>query len=184
MLTLKEELNLFYKKYNLPEDGGVDDKTFGVPLPFFELKLPNYAWRKRMLHVHDLEHILNKQDTTWRGEIFIASWEIATGFWKYFPICIFPLWTVGFGLFKHPSSVYNGFLKGSHDTGIAQIKMQREELLKLNITDLHILTEDKKHFARLKFLLKLVLGSFTGLIVFLLPFLLLLLGALFMTKML
>lgn len=179
MLTLKEELNLFYKKYNLPEDGGVDDKTFGVPLPFFELKLPNYAWRKRMLHVHDLEHILNKQDTTWSGEIFIASWEIATGFWKYFPICIFPLWTVGFGLFKHPSSVYNGFLKGSHDTGIAQIKMQREELLKLNITDLHKLTEKKYPLSMHKFRITLFFGALLGLFVLLLPIILVLGVALF-----
>ena len=101
-MTLQDQLNKFYIEHNIPEKGGVDFNTFEVPLPFFKLILPNLSWRKKKLHIHDLEHILNKQDTTWKGEMFIASWEIATEFWKYFPVCLFPLWTMGWGLWKHP----------------------------------------------------------------------------------
>lgn len=145
-MTLKEELNTFYKTFNLPDNGGVNDKTFGVPLPFFEIHLPNFEWRRKKIHIHDLEHVLNKQDTTWKGEIFIASWEIATGFWKYFPVCIFPLWTIGFGLWKHPRSIYRGFMKGRNDRGIASLNLRKEELLRLSKQDLSELTENKKSY--------------------------------------
>ena len=109
-----------------------------------------------MLYIHDLEHILNRQDTSWRGEIFIASWEIATGFWKYFPICIFPLWTMGWGLWKHPSSVLKGFKKGLADRGIAELPLSKKEILQLNLTELEYLVSVKKQtpkYIRLKFLL-------------------------------
>jgi len=116
-MTLREHLDQFYRQYNIPENGGVDDKTFEVPLPHLTLKLPNYPWRKRMLYIHDLEHVLNRQDTTWNGEMFIASWEIATGFYQNFPIIVFPLWTMGWGIWRHPKTVFtafrNGFLSGA-----------------------------------------------------------------------
>ena len=69
-MTLSEHLDEFYKKYNIPANGGVNDKTFEVPFPYFTLTLPNFSWRKRALYVHDLEHILNEQDTSWSGEMF------------------------------------------------------------------------------------------------------------------
>lgn len=45
-MTLREHLNQFYKTYNIPAEGGVNDKTFEVPLPLFTLTLPNFPWRK------------------------------------------------------------------------------------------------------------------------------------------
>lgn len=172
-MNLQEHLNEFYIRYNIPENGGENDKTFEVPLPFFKLILPNFSWRKKMLYIHDLEHILNRQNTSWRGEIFIASWEIATGFWKYFPICIFPLWTMGWGLWKHPSSVLKGFKKGLADRGIAELKISKNQLLTMNLEQLRELTEHKAEpnsmvFFRFK-LISLVLFSQ---LVFWLPFIL------------
>ena len=139
-MTLREHLDNFYQKYDIPANGGVEFSTFKVPLPFFMLTLPNLSWRKKMLHIHDLEHILNEQDTTWKGEMFIASWEISTGFWKNFPIIIFPLWTMGWGIWKHPSSVLNGFQKGNTDNGIANLNVAQEELLKMDLSQLQALT--------------------------------------------
>ncbi len=179
-MTLREELDKFYATYHLPENGGVDDKTFGVPLPFFHLTLPNFNWRRKRLYIHDLEHILNKQDTTWRGEMFIASWEIATGFWKYFPLCIFPLWTMGFGLWKHPASVYKGFSKGSHDTGIAALDISRENLLSLNVEKLHELTKNKRNGSKLLMNLRLLSWSIVATVVFLSPVIVLLSGIIFL----
>jgi len=168
-MTLKEELEKFYTTYHLPENGGENDKTFGVPLPFFPLTLPNFNWRRKRLYIHDLEHILNRQDTSWRGEMFIASWEIATGFWKYFPLCIFPLWTMGFGLWKHPASVYKGFMKGSRDTGIAVLDLQRDKLMTLELERLHELTENKKNSNKLLIYLRLLFWSVVSTVVFLSP---------------
>lgn len=143
-MTLREHLDQFYLQYNIPENGGVDDKTFEVPLPVFTLTLPNFPWRKRMLYIHDLEHILNGQDTTWKGEIFIASWEISTGYYRNFPIIIFPLWAMGWGFWKHPSAVLRGFSKGFVDKGIARLNIAEEKLLNLELLQLQNLTLNKR----------------------------------------
>lgn len=149
-MTLREHLDHFYHKYNIPANGGVEFSTFKVPLPFFTLTLPNLSWRKKMLYIHDLEHILNEQDTSWKGEMFIASWEISTGFWKHFPIIIFPLWTMGWGFWKHPSAVLNGFQKGNSDHGIANLNVPQHKLLEMNLMQLQALTlhqrQNHSHF--------------------------------------
>ena len=141
-MTLSEHLDEFYKKYNIPANGGVNDKTFEVPFPHFTLTLPNFSWRKKMLYVHDLEHILNEQDTTWSGEMYIASWEISTGFWKNLPVIIFPLWTMGWGLWKHPKSVLRGFRAGSSQRGIANLDLEKDKLLSLDLDQLRRLSHD------------------------------------------
>jgi len=143
-MTLREHLDQFYLQYDIPAEGGVNDKTFEVPLPAFKLTLPNFPFRKRMLYIHDLEHILNHQDTTWQGEIFIASWEVSTGYYRNFPIIVFPLWTMGWGFWKHPSSVFRGFSKGYSDKGIARLNMEQAELLELNLSELQLLTLNKR----------------------------------------
>jgi len=143
-MTLREQLDQFYLQYNIPAEGGVNDKTFEVPLPVFTLTLPNFSWRQRMLYIHDLEHILNRQDTTWEGEIFIASWEISTGYYRNFPIIIFPLWTMGWGFWKHPKAVLRGFRKGYSDKGIARLNMTQNELLEMELADLESLTLNKR----------------------------------------
>lgn len=177
-MTLREQLDLFYQKYNIPPEGGIDDKTFEVPLPFFTLTLPNFSWRKRMLYVHDLEHILNEQDTTWQGEIFIASWEISTGFLKNFPILLFPIWTMGWGLWMHPKSVFRGFRKGHTDKGIARLDIEKAKLLEINLSQLQQLTLNKRtNRSRLFYFLKMLGWSLLSQLIFLLPALLILLIA-------
>ena len=139
-MNLKELLDQFYKNNDIPLNGGVEFSTFEVPLRFFTLKIPNLSWRKKMLYIHDLEHILHQQDTTWKGEMYIASWEISTGFWKSFPIIIFPLWTMGWGLWKHPKAVIKGFTKGNSNKGIANLNIPKEKIMEMNLSDLKALT--------------------------------------------
>lgn len=172
-MTLSEQLNQFYLKYNIPPNGGVNDKTFEIPLPVFTLILPNFSWRRKMLHIHDLEHILNEQDTTWEGEMFIASWEISTGFRKHFPIIVFPLWTMGWGLWKHPHAIFRGFRKGHTDRGIAGLNFDREHLLAMNLKQLQALTLNKNLLhSRFYYYCKLFYWIFISQIVFLLPLIL------------
>jgi len=169
-MTLSELLNQFYCTYDIPANGGVDDKTFEVPLPFFTLILPNLSWRKKMLYVHDLEHILNAQDTSWKGEIFIASWEISTGFWSNFPVIIFPLWTMGWGLWKHPRTVFMGFRKGQSDQGIANLDIPKETLLAMTLNQLQLLTQNKQHHpSNWNSFFKLFCWSFISQIIFFSP---------------
>lgn len=169
-MTLREHLDHFYQKYDIPANGGVEFSTFEVPLPFFTLSFPNLSWRKKMLHIHDLEHILNEQDTSWKGEMFIASWEISTGFWKHFPIIIFPLWTMGWGIWKHPSAVLNGFQKGNTDKGIANLNVPQEELLDMDLSQLQSLTlQQRQNHSSLFFYGKFTTWTLASQIVFWLP---------------
>jgi len=169
-MTLRDHLDQFYSKYNIPEKGGVDDRTFEVPLPIFTLRLPNFSWRKKMLYIHDLEHILNNQDTTWQGEMFVASWEISTGFFKNFPILIFPLWTMGWGLWVNPSTVYRAFKKGHTDKGIARLNIDQNQLLDFDLAKLHQLTINQRISRRkFSFWLRFPLWGLTSQLVFLFP---------------
>ena len=172
-MTLSDQLDEFYHQYNIPPNGGVNDRLFEVPLPLLTLKLPNFFWRKNMLYIHDLEHILNQQDVSWKGEMFIASWEISTGFWKNFPVIIFPLWTMGWGLWKHPSSVYRGFRKGHFDMGISNLNIDKEKLLTMNLSQLKELTQKKRrNTSRFHLFFKLFCWTFASQLVFLAPALL------------
>jgi hypothetical protein len=168
-MTLHEHLDQFYHTYNIPEEGGVTDKTFDVPLPGFTLTLPNSPWRRKMLYIHDLEHILNEQDTSWKGEMFIASWEIATGYYRNFPIIIFPLWTMGWGLWIHPKTIFTAFRKGSSDRGIARLNLEKKELLQLDLLQLQSLTLNRRQRTRFSFSIRFIVWSLVTQLVFLFP---------------
>ena len=172
-MTLREQLDNFYRTYNIPEEGGVNDKTFEVPLPFFTLILPNFSWRRKMLYIHDLEHILNNQDTSWQGEIFIATWEIATGFYRSFPVIVFPLWTMGWGFWTCPEIVFRAFRKGSTDKGIARLNLSQDELLEMDLNELQQLTLNRKQRSRLSFYVRFIVYGLISQLVFLFPVILL-----------
>lgn len=180
-MKLKDHLLRFYKKNNIPVDGGINKKTFVVPFGFFKLVLPNFGWRKSKLHIHDMEHVLNYQDTSWKGEIFIASWEIAVGYWRYFPLSIFPFWTMGFGLWINPAAVHRGFYKGIKDRSITELKMSREELLEMELIQLQIFVENtgSTYSFWQKFILFFI-SVIVSQIIFLLPIVLLVFGGIYL----
>ena len=143
-MKLDKLLAEFYKKNGIPSDGGINKNTFGIQVLGINLKLPNPKFRKDVTHIHDIHHILNKCNTTWRGEAFIAGWEISTGFWKYFPICIFSLWAMGYSLWIHPKTVLKGFKKGLNNTGVIDLKISKPELMKIEYDQLIKITTKEK----------------------------------------
>ncbi|WP_298878856.1 hypothetical protein [uncultured Polaribacter sp.] len=135
-MTVSESLQQFYKENNFPNDGGENKDFFELKFRFFTLKLPNSQFRKDVIHIHDIQHILYNCDTSWKGEAFIAGWEIATGFWKHFPIGFFSLWAMGFSLLIHPKEILKGYKTGLNTKGIIDLKINKEDLLKLSIPEL------------------------------------------------
>ncbi|MCF2875274.1 MULTISPECIES: hypothetical protein [unclassified Tenacibaculum] len=135
-MTIAEALQGFYTKNNLLKNGGEDENTFELKFKLFTLKLPNSQFRKDIIHIHDIQHVLYNCDTTWKGEAFIAGWEIATGMWKKLPIGIISTWAMGFSLLNYPKDVYRGYKAGLKVTGIIDLNLSKEELLKLSIEDL------------------------------------------------
>lgn len=135
-MTISQSLQEFYKENNFPNDGGATIDYFELKFKLFTLKLPNSQFRKDVIHIHDIQHILYNCDTTWKGEAFIAGWEIATGFWKHFPIGFFSLWAMGFSLLLYPKEVLKGYKTGINTAGIVDLKLEKKALLNLSILEL------------------------------------------------
>lgn len=173
MATLDKLLEDFYIENQIPKDGGLNKDTFEMKVFGINLKLPNPTFRKDVIHIHDIQHILNKCDTSWKGEAFIAGWKIATGFWKYFPICVFSFWAMGYSFWLHPKVVYNGFKKGLNNIGIIDLKISKSDFMSMEFIDLVKITQKKGStkmtiFRKIQFIMWLLISQ----VVFLFPFLL------------
>ena len=140
-MTLSKHLEEFYKRNNIPIDGGVNDSSFNFKVFGINLKLPNPKFRRDAIHIHDLQHVLNKCDTSWKGESFIAGWEISTGMWKYFPLGLLTLWAMGYGIWLYPKDIYLGYKKGLTNKGIIDLKISKQQFLKMELTELVSLTK-------------------------------------------
>ena len=57
----------FYLKNGIPENGGVNKSSFEMNVLGINLKLPNPEFRKEMIHIHDIQYLLNHCDTSWKG---------------------------------------------------------------------------------------------------------------------
>ena len=73
-MTISQLLQQFYKENNFKDDGGENEDFFELKFKLFTLKLPNSQFRKDVIHIHDIQHVLYSCDTTWKGEAFIAGW--------------------------------------------------------------------------------------------------------------
>ena len=182
-MTLDKLLAEFYKKNGIDENGGINDDTFDINVLGINLKLPNLKFRKDMIHIHDIHHILNKCNTTWKGEAYIAGWEISTGFWKYFPICILSLWTMGYSFWLYPKSILKGFEKGLNDIDIIDLKISKSELMQMEYDHLINLTTKQKNIQIgvvkwVQFLLWLLISQ----IIFLFPLILIITITLYLKK--
>ena len=90
----------------IPEKGGVDKNTFKMDFFGIQPNLPNPQFRKNVIHIQDIQHLLNNCDTSWKGEGFIAGWKICAGIWKHFTICFFSIGAMGYSLWLFPRAVY------------------------------------------------------------------------------
>lgn len=143
-MLVSEKLHQFYIQNNLAKDGGEKDAYFFLTFRLFSLKLPNADFRKKVIYMHDIQHILYDKDVTWKGEAFIAGWEIATGLWKQFPIGFMSLWAMGFSLLTYPKEVIKGYKEGLLVTGIIGLGIPKTEILNKTVTNLKLQITRKK----------------------------------------
>ena len=182
-MKLDELLIDFYLKNGIPENGGIDKDSFEMRVLGVHLKLPNPKFRKEVIHIHDIQHLLNNCDTSWKGEGFIAGWEISTGFWKYFPICIFSLWAMGYSLWIYPKAVFNGFKKGLNAIGIIELKISKADFMRMEFEELErIPRKSNPTEMGIAHWLQFIFWSFISEVVFLFPFFLLVIGILWVFK--
>ena len=142
-MKIERLLRDFYKENGLPENGGDDQNTFHIKILGINFKLPNPKFRKDVIHVHDIEHVLNNCDVSWKGEGFISGWEISTGLWKYFPVGLLSIWAMGYSFWINPKSVFKGFIKGINNIGIIDLNISKEVLMQMEYKKLIELTSRK-----------------------------------------
>ncbi|WP_298782245.1 hypothetical protein [uncultured Polaribacter sp.] len=171
MMTISQSLQQFYIENNFSSDGGKNDDYFDLKFKLFTIKIPNSQFRKDVIYLHDIQHILYNCDTSWRGEAFIAGWEIGTKMWKHFPIGMISLWAMGFSLLNYPKEVFKGYKTGINSIGIIDLKLDKKAILKLSITELKkiIKKEKTKKLNWFSFLFWCLISE----IIFLFPFLIL-----------
>ncbi|MEK9530729.1 MAG: hypothetical protein VWZ86_04610 [Flavobacteriaceae bacterium] len=182
-MTIEQLLVEFYKENGLPFNGGVEKDTFKMEVLGLNLKLPNPKFRKDVIHIHDIQHLLNKCDTSWKGEAFIAGWEISTGFWKYFPIAIFSFWAMGYSFWLHPKAVYQGFKKGLNDVGIIDLKISKSDFMKMEFDKLVQITRKEKtiEFGILQWI-EFFFWILISQIIFLFPLIIAIIGVIWLVK--
>ncbi|MDT7833263.1 hypothetical protein RQM59_12785 [Flavobacteriaceae bacterium S356] len=143
-MTIEKRLQQFYIDNNLPNNGGVDKNTFRLKVFGINWKFPNPQFRKDIVHIHDIQHILNDCDTSWKGETYISGWELSTGMWKHFPVCLFSFWAAGYGVWMYPKALFTGYKKGVNDIGIIDIKLNKSDFMKMTLDQLKDLVSKKE----------------------------------------
>ena len=182
-MTLEKILDEFYIKNGIPKDGGIDNETFEFKVFGLNLNLPNPKFRREALHIHDIQHILNNCDTSWKGEGFISGWEISTGMWKHFRLGLLSLWAMGYSLWIYPRSVFNGFKKGLNDIGIIDLKISKSDFLKMEFEELRNITKMEKITEMGTFQwIQFVFWGLVSQVIFLFPLLIIGLGLMWMIK--
>ena len=169
-MTIAQSLQVFYKENNFKNDGGKNDDFFEIKFKLFSFKLPNAQFRKDVIHIHDIQHILYNCDTSWKGEAFIAGWEIGSKMWKHFPIGLMSLWAAGFSILNYPKEVLKGYKEGIKCKGIIDLNISKEELLQHSLESVSniIKKENPPNFNWFIF----IFWSFLSAFIFLFPFLL------------
>ena len=142
-MTVRDALKDFYRENNIPEDGGMNDNLFIFKVFGLTLKLPNPEIRRKNIYIHDIQHVVHQCDTSWKGESYIAGWEIGTNLWRHFPLVLLPIWAMGYGVWTHPKEVFRGYKDGLKQTGIIDLELNKEELLEMNIVELKQLLSNK-----------------------------------------
>jgi len=176
-MKIEKLLNQFYLNNGLPVNGGIAKNTFNVKLGVFNIPVPNPKFRKDVVHIHDIEHILNNCDTSNRGEAFIAGWEVGTRFYTHFPINFFIFLAFGYSLLIHPQTVFEGFKKGLNNVGVIDLGLKKAELIQLEFDELVKITQ-KKYQTKMGILQwsEFILCIFISQIILLFPLILIVLG--------
>jgi hypothetical protein len=143
-LTIGDAVQEFYDKNDFGKDGGANEKYAWIKFGFFSIPIPNTESRKQNVYLHDVNHIITGNDTTWKGESAVSAWEIASGGWAklYFP-WLLTIWAMGLGVVFYTASVFKAFKKGLTMNNALTCGLSKNEIFKLSISEMRDLVSDK-----------------------------------------
>ena len=151
-LKLQQALDLFFEKYNLGEQGGLDSDWAYLDMKWFRIPFPNTASRKKALVFHDIHHIVTGYQSDWRGEAEIAAWEVASGCGDYGAAWFLDLGGIAMGLIFYPVKTFRAFIRGRRTTNFYLSNYPKEDLVKMSIAEaqekLRLITVDSSEATR------------------------------------
>lgn len=164
--TVQQLIQEFHKKNNFGEDGGINEKFAWIKFGFFSLPMPNFESRKNNVYLHDIHHIVTGNNTTWKGESAVSSWEVASGGWdKLYVPWLLTLWAMGLGVLFYTTTTLNAFKKGLTMKNALTSGLTKNEINALTVDQLQKALSDKPKSNK-----NILFWSIFSLAIFLLPF--------------
>jgi hypothetical protein len=127
-LTVRDALMEYYGRMGAPLDGSGALASRWTPLARWSITLPNFAWRRHALPVHDLHHVLLGYPCTPGGEFEMAAWEFAAGRFRHAGATAFCLPLVGVGALVQPRRSFAAFIRGRAGRSLYSIGLTAEML--------------------------------------------------------
>ena len=110
--TLRELLPHFRAAHGVPPDGAQGQSHWYLGRGLLHVRMPNFAWRRRALPLHDAPHLLTGYPCTPAGEMQMAAWEFAAGRFPHAGATAFCLPLVGMGAVCFPRRTFAAFVRG------------------------------------------------------------------------
>ena len=136
-------LEAFYRANDLPKDGGLSSNWFFLKMGPLKIPVPNTKGRKAILYLHDIHHLINAYDTSWKGEAAVSAWEVATGLGRHWTGWALSLSIFFVGVWLFPKVTFRAFLRGRRTQGLIALNQSREAVLAQSITQLRQATQIK-----------------------------------------
>ncbi len=133
--TLREALDIFFKQYNLGEEGGLNQDWAYLDFKFFRLPFPNTASRKRALIYHDIHHIVTGYKSDWQGEAEIGAWEVSTGCGDHTAAWVLDIGSLLMGVCFFPRKTFHAFIRGRRTLNLYGNTYTKEDLLPMKIDE-------------------------------------------------
>src|SRR4051812_21463599 len=102
---------------------GFNEKSYSetwIKLPVWKwhFYLPNFSARKKVLPLHDIDHVLTEYETDWKGEWQISAYEIGTGCGRYWAGWFINSQGILVGGIFYPRESVRAFARGRRSIGI------------------------------------------------------------------
>lgn len=132
---IQDALDIFFAKYNLGEQGGLNNDWAYLDMKWFRIPFPNTASRKKALILHDIHHIVTGYKSDWQGEAEIAAWEVSTGCGDYSAAWVLDTGGIAMGIMFYPVKTFKAFVRGRRTTNLYLSNYRKEDLVNLSIRE-------------------------------------------------
>lgn len=143
--TVRDHLKNFYgNNPEFGEEGGINEKWAWLDFGLIKIPFPNFTSRSEIIYLHDLNHVINNYDTSWKGEVSVSAWEVSTGLGRFLTGWLFASFAFGFGVLTYPRATYKAFMRGRVTKSLFQMDLPKEQLLQMPLVELKRLTRHEE----------------------------------------